>query len=181
MRFRLHGDEPSRIGVNMNALKKFYGYVCLAEEIIAGVFIVAIMCLIFGSGVARSVGHPVSWGMDTATFLFAWAAFFSADVALRMDRHICVDALVKVLPRKAQRGVGLLNYAIILGFLMFLIVYGVILAYGSRFRTFQGIPGFSYMWVTLSVPLGSMLLLITSIRKGKELLKLMGAGGSDEV
>lgn len=164
----------------MKALKKFYGYVCLAEEIIAGVFLVTIMCLIFGSGVARSVGHPVSWGMDMATFLFAWTAFFSADVALRLDRHIRVEALVKVLPKKAQRAIGLLNYAIILGFLAFLLVYGVTLAYGSRFRTFQGIPGFSYMWVTLSVPLGSLLLLVTSIRKGKELLALMGAGGSDD-
>jgi TRAP-type C4-dicarboxylate transport system permease small subunit len=113
--------------------------------------------------------------MDTATFLFAWAAFFSADVALRRDRHIRVEALVKYFPPQAQRSIALLNYAVILAFLVFLIVYGVTLAYGSRFRTFQGIPGFSYMWVTLSVPVGSLLLLVTSILKGRELLQLMGA------
>ena len=72
------------------------------------------------------------------------------------------------------------RFGVILTFLVFLLVYGVILAYGSRFRTFQGIPGFSYMWVTLSVPLGSLLLLISSIRKGKELLNLMGSGVPDD-
>lgn len=164
----------------MKWLNKFYGYVCFAEELIAGIFLVAVMVLIFSSGVARSLGHPLRWGMDMATFLFAWTAFFSADVALRKDRHIRVEALVKYFPPKVQHYIGLLNYGVILTFLVFLMVYGVILAYGSRFRTFQGIPGFSYMWVTLSVPLGSLLLLISSIRKGKDLLNLMGSGVPDE-
>ena len=55
----------------MKWLNKFYGYVCFAEELIAGIFLVAVMVLIFGSGVARSLGHPLRWGMDMATFLFA--------------------------------------------------------------------------------------------------------------
>ena len=165
----------------MDALKRFYQFVCTAEEMVAGVFLVAIMALIFGSGVARSVGHPLGWGMDMATFLFAWAAFFSADVALRKDRHIRVEALVKIFPPRVQRFIGMFNYAVILAFLIFLIIYGVILAYGSRFRTFQGMPGFSYMWVTLSVPLGSLLLLVSSLLKGRELLKSMGAGISGEM
>jgi TRAP-type C4-dicarboxylate transport system permease small subunit len=165
----------------MKALNRFYGYVCRAEEIIAGVFLVVIMFLIFGSGMARSVGHPLGWGMDMATFLFAWAAFFSADVALRKDRHIRVEALVKYFPPKMQKYIGLINYGAILTFLVFLIIYGVILAYGSRFRTFQGMPGFSYMWVTLSVPLGGLLLLITTLRKGRDLLKIMSGVKPDEL
>ena len=165
----------------MKALNKIYGYVCFAEELIAGVFLVAIMGLIFGSGVARSIGHPLGWGMDMATFLFAWTAFFSADIALRKDRHIRVEAVVKYFPPKVQRYVALFNYGVILTFLLFLIIYGVILAHGSRFRTFQGMPHFSYMWVTLSVPLGSLLLLVTCLRKGKDLLNFMSGGISDEV
>lgn len=161
----------------MEVMKKFYAAVCLAEEFVAGVFLVAIMVLIFGSGVARSLGAPLGWSMDMATFLFAWTAFFSADVALRGNRHIRVEALVERLPPKLQGAVAVFNYAVILVFLVFLIRYGIILAYGSRFRTFQGIPGFSYMWVTLSVPLGGLLLLITVILKGRELLKNMGSPG----
>lgn len=155
----------------MEKLRKLYGYICFTEELLAGTFLVAIMILIFASGVARSIGHPLSWSMDTATFLFAWVVFFSADVALRQDRHICIEALIKYLPEKLQRNISFINYLFILIFLVFLICYGVVLAYGSRFRTFQGIPGFSYMWVTLSVPIGSLLLLITTIIKGKKILQ----------
>lgn len=164
----------------MKMLKKFYEWVCFTEELIAGLFLVLIMALIFASGASRSLGYPLRWGMDMATFLFAWAAFFSADVALRRDRHICVDALVKRFAPKMQHLIALFNYGVILIFLMFLIGYGVVLAYGSRFRTFQGIPGFSYMWVTLSVPVGSLLLLVTSILKGKDMVQIMGAGASDK-
>lgn len=155
----------------MEKLKNMYGYVCFTEELLAGIFLVAIMVLIFASGLARSVGHPLRWSMDAATFLFAWVVFFSADVALRKDRHISIEALIKYFPQKLQRNIFVINYLFIIVFLIFLISYGVVLAYTSRFRTFQGIPGFSYMWVTMSVPIGSMLLLITTILKGKNLIQ----------
>ena len=163
----------------MKAFKKFYDYICLVEEFIAGLFLVFIMTLIFVSGLARTLGYPLSWGMDMATFLFAWTAFFSADVALRKGRHIRVEALVKYFSPKVQNYIAVFNYAVILIFLLFLMVYGVILAYGSRFRTFQGIPGFSYMWVTLSVPIGSLLLLVTSILKSRDLLQNLGTNWTD--
>lgn len=153
------------------ALKKIYNGICFAEELVAGVFIVLIMILIFASGTARSLGHPLSWGMDAATFLFAWVAFFCADVALRKDKHIRVEALVKCFPARIQKSMEMLNYLAIIIFLGFLIHYGVILAYSSRFRTFQGIPGFSYMWVTLSVPIGSLLILVTIVLKGKKIFQ----------
>jgi hypothetical protein len=44
-----------------------------------------------------------------------------------------------------------------------------------------GMPGFSYMWVTLSVPLGGLLLLITTLRKGRDLLKIMSGVKPDEL
>ena len=45
------------------------------------------------------------------------------------------------------------------------------MAYLTRFRSFQGIPGFSYTWVTLSVALGSLLMLLTALGKLRELLR----------
>jgi TRAP-type C4-dicarboxylate transport system permease small subunit len=163
----------------MEKLKKIYSYVCFTEELLAGMFLVAIMVLIFASGFARSVGHPLSWSMDAATFLFAWVVFFSADVALRKDRHISIEALTRYFPQNLQRNISIINYLLIVIFLGFLICYGIVLAYTSRFRTFQGIPGFSYMWVTLSVPIGSLLILITTIIKGKDLIQNTNAGAQE--
>ena len=39
---------------------------------------------------------------------------------------------------------------------------GVYLSWISRVRSFQGIPEISYSWVTMSLPVGALLLLITT-------------------
>lgn len=149
----------------MSTIRRVYDHICRVEEIIAGLFLVAILVLIFGAAVARGLGHPLAWGMDMATFLFAWAVFFSADAAMRKDRHVNVDLFVSRLPKKLQSYIAILNHLIIAAFLGFLIAYGVRMSYLTRFRTFQGIPGFSYTWVTLSVPVGSSLLLVSTVLK----------------
>ncbi|MCR4427366.1 MAG: TRAP transporter small permease [Firmicutes bacterium] len=149
----------------MGTIRRIYGHICRIEEIIAGLFLVTILVLIFGAAVARGLRHPLAWAMDMATFLFAWAVFFSADAAMRNDRHVNVDLFVSRLPKKVQFYIAVLNHLIIVAFLGFLIAYGVRMSYLTRFRAFQGIPGFSYMWVTLSVPVGSFLLLISTVLK----------------
>ncbi len=155
----------------MEKLKRIYKFICKAEEFIAGAFLVTIMVVVFASGVGRSIGYPLNWGMDLSTFLFAWAAFFSADTALRKNRHVNVKIFVGRLPGKIQYYLALLNYFIIIVFLGFLIRYGIIQTYSTRFRTFNGIPGFSYAWATLSVPVGSVLLIISTVVKVRDLIR----------
>ncbi|MTI60419.1 MAG: TRAP transporter small permease [Firmicutes bacterium] len=155
----------------MAYIKKVYDFICKAEEVISGVFLVLIMIMVFAAAVGRSISHPLIWAMDMSTFLFAWVVFFSADVALRKNKHVNVKAIVSKLPERIQYYLALFNYSVIVIFLLFLVRYGVILAYSTRFRTFQGIPGFSYMWVTISVPLGGLLLLISTTLKIVEIVK----------
>ena len=72
------------------------------------------------------------------------------------------------MPRQragARRFLGRLNYLIIAVFLVYVIVMGTWLSWISRARSFQGIPEVSYSWVTMSLPAGALLLLITTWRK----------------
>jgi TRAP-type C4-dicarboxylate transport system permease small subunit len=59
------------------------------------------------------------------------------------------------------------------------VVAGGWLAWVSRARSFQGIPGVSYSWVTASLPVGAALLLATTLLKHRELVlrHRPGAGG----
>lgn len=149
----------------MGTIRRIYDHVCRVEEVLAGLLLVAILVLIFGAAVARGLGRPLAWGMDMATFLFAWAVFLAADAAMRHDRHVSVDVFVNRLPKRVQCYMAVINHVIIAGFLGFLIVYGIWMSYLTRFRTFQGIPGFSYTWATLSVPVGGSLLFISTVLK----------------
>ena len=65
----------------------------------------------------------------------------------------------------------MINYALITAFLIYLIVMGVYLSWISRARSFQGIPEISYSWVTMSLPVGALLLLITTALKVRDELR----------
>lgn len=135
------------------------------EVVIAGTFLVLMVLLIFGGGVARMLGFPLNWTTDFATCLFAWACFFCADIAWRNNSLMSVDMLTDKLPPQMRRALRMLNHALIVTFLVYLIGYGLYLSWISRIRSFQGIPEISYSWVTMSLPVGAMLLLITTWQK----------------
>jgi TRAP-type C4-dicarboxylate transport system permease small subunit len=82
-----------------------------------------------------------------------------------------VEFLIMKLPEKNRNIIELVNLLIILIFLAAMIGYGIWLSYTTRFRAFQGIPGFSYTWVTLSVPVAALLMMITTIVKIREKLR----------
>ena len=63
------------------------------EVVIAGTFLVLMVVLIFGGGVARMLGTPLNWTTDFATCLFAWACFLCADIAWRNNSLMSVDML----------------------------------------------------------------------------------------
>ena len=121
--------------------------------------------LIFLGGVMRMLGHPINWTSDTATCLFAWACFLCADIAWRNNSLMSIEMLTSRLPAGLQTACRMLNYALIVAFLVYLIVMGLYLSWISRVRSFQGIPEISYSWVTMSLPVGAMLLLITTVQK----------------
>lgn len=152
-------------------MKKLYDYVCRAEIVITQAFLVIMVVLIFSAGIARLVGHPINWTIDAATCLFAWACFLSADIAWRRGKLMSVDVIVKYLPEKAQAYFRMVNYAILTVFLLYLVPMGLWLSYVSRARSFQGIPNFSYSWVTMSVPVCGTLLLITTLLKIRDEFK----------
>jgi TRAP-type C4-dicarboxylate transport system permease small subunit len=146
---------------------KIYECICKGEALIIKSFLVFIVGLVFVAASTRYLGYPINWSVDMAVCLFAWCTFLSADVAWRSNKLMRVDFLVAKLSRRNQNSIELVNLMIIAIFLCALIVFGLWLSYTTRFRTFQGIPGFSYTWVTLSVPVGSALMLITTINKIK--------------
>jgi TRAP-type transport system small permease protein len=146
-------------------MKKLYEYMCEVEAFVARTTLWAMVTLIFTAGIARLMMHPINWAIDMSTCLFAWSCFLSADVAWREDKLMNVDVFLKLFPQKAKSFFKILNYIILIGFLGYLILFGVWLSYTTRTRTFQGIPSFSYTWVTLSVPVGAVFLLMTTILK----------------
>jgi TRAP-type transport system small permease protein len=160
----------------MATMRRAYAFLCTMEAVIAGVFLILMVGLIFLGGVARLAHHPLNWTTDLATCLFAWGCFLCADIAWRKDGLMSIDLVMLRLSPQAQQILAYVNYLIIGAFLVYVIWAGLHLSYLSRARSFQGIAGVSYSWVTMSLPVGGSLLLLTTILK---VIALGRRGGAD--
>ena len=152
-------------------MKRFYGSLCAGEAWTAGALLVLMVALIFLGGVSRVLGYPLNWSTDFATAFFAWACFLCADIAWRKNSLMAIEFLPRRLPAKARRALRLANYLVIAGFLVYVVVLGIWLAWLSRARSFQGVPEISYSWVTMSLPVGGALLLLTTLLKVRDELR----------
>ncbi len=157
-------------------MRRIYDFICKQEMVVAELALALLTVLVLVAAIARALHHPLNWAIDAATFLFAWTVFLGADAAMRLDRLFCITILTAKLPQKAQLWVQVVNYLIIAVFLAGMIGYGVQLSFITKMRTFQGIPGFSYSWVTLSVPFGCALMLVTAILKIRALVRAIAVG-----
>ena len=152
-------------------MKKIYALICKCETIMVKVFFVFLVGLVFIAAFTRYIGYPINWSVDMAQCLFAWCTFLAADIAMRNDKLMKVEFFIQKLSDRNRNVIEIINLLVILIFLAALIGFGVWLSYTTRFRTFQGIPGFSYTWVTLSVPVSGSLMLITTGLKIRDILK----------
>ena len=157
---------------------RVYERICAVQALIAATLLVLMVLLIFLGGVMRALGEPINWSNDAATALFAWACFLCADIAWRKNALMSIDLVTARLPHGARRLLTLCNYAIIIVFLVYVLIGGLYLSWISRARSFQGIPEVSYSWVTLSMPFGAVLLLITAFLKVRE--EIVGGSQASE-
>ncbi|MGE5259166.1 MAG: TRAP transporter small permease [Hyphomicrobiales bacterium] len=158
-------------------MKTVYDYFRKLEAFTAQTALWSMATLIFAAAIARLLLYPINWAIDLSTCLFAWSCFLSADVAWHENKLMNVDVLIRKFPESTRRRLRLLNYFILFVFLAYLMAFGIWLSYTTRARTFQGIPGFSYTWVTLSVPVGAMCLFITtSIKFAREIRQAVSSG-----
>jgi TRAP-type C4-dicarboxylate transport system permease small subunit len=146
-----------------NVLLRAHRVLGRVEAVLAATLLILMVVLIFTGGVARMMRHPMNWTTDFATCFFAWGAFLAADIAWRQDALMNIDLVVSRLPRKAQAALEAVNYLLITAFLLFLAYAGTQLAIVSSARSFQGIPWISYSWVTMSLPVGAALMLLTTM------------------
>ncbi len=149
-------------------MKKLYQAYCHAEEVLCGVLFIAIVTLVFASAFLRQFDHPLIWADDIAKLCFAWVAFFGADVAMRRCRLVGVDIVVNKLSPKTKKAIYIATYIVIALFLLLFVHYGIILSIKSWSRFFQTI-NVSYTFITLSLPVGALAMLLTSTLRVRKL------------
>lgn len=154
----------------MDIIKKCYKKFTYFEEFITNIMLAAITVLVFISAIARTVKHPLNWAVDISLLLFAWEVFLGGDIAVRNTKLIGVEILLGKFPVKIQKLLTLIFFCMIIAFCLLLTFYGVKLSLENTKRLFQVMP-ISYSWCTLSVPVGSFCMCISSAIKINEIVK----------
>lgn len=116
------------------------------------------------SSTMRAVGQPFAGGAELAQFLFIWTAVLGADITLRRGGQVRIDALTVRLPLSIQRLVTGLCLALMLSFLALLVWHGFPLAM-SNWQRPMGVAGLSYGYITLALPVGAALMIVSLARR----------------
>ena len=156
-------------------MKRIYAAFCKLELWTAALLLLSITSLVFLSAIARTAGRPLNWATDISLLLFAWMVFLGGDIVVRETNLISVDLLQKQFPARLRKVLNILFYVMILIFLAILVRYGVPLLIENKKRMFQA-TNLSYSWCTLSVPVGAVLMFISTCIRLVRLIQVPAAG-----
>ena len=151
-------------------MEKFQRIASRIEMAVAGLLLVAICVLVFSSALSRYLATPVNWSVDAAQGLFVWVVFLGASQAMRRNRHLGVDFMVKRFPDRLQKSIHLLLNLIILIFLAAIVAYGIQVSVINYKRDFPSFP-VSYSYVTIAVSVGGALMFITKLMETRALFR----------
>ena len=142
-------------------MKRAYEKFCRFEEKLALVLLAGLAVLVFISALMRTFKHPLNWAQDVALVAFAWLIVIGGDVAVRGSGLIGVDMVVSKLPKSVQKWLDVFYKCLIIAFLCVLVFYGIRMVRQGWSRQIAAL-GISYGWVTLAVPVGSFLMIIST-------------------
>ncbi|HZH58518.1 MAG TPA: TRAP transporter small permease [Metabacillus sp.] len=141
------------------------GYV-KTENFITNFLMIGVVFFVFLAAVMRWVGYPIAWSVEFAQLLFVWVIFLGANRSLREEKHISVDFFTKKFPARMRVILEIIMSLLVLAFLIFLSYFGILLSIENSVRLINNLT-VSYSLVTLSVPIGSILMIITILIKLK--------------
>lgn len=154
----------------MKVVNKILDFANLLTEYAVSALLTVMVVIVFLQVIFRFVIHSsLPWSEEAARYIMVWIAFLGAAIGVRKKSHIGVEALVMILPARAQRGAAFIVCLLSALFFSFLIKYGRLIL---NTVGFQRSPA---MEISMAIPysailVGSVLMLIYSLYNGAEIL-----------
>jgi TRAP-type C4-dicarboxylate transport system permease small subunit len=145
------------------------------------VFLLSVMVVIITAqvGMRFILGSSIGWSEELARYCFIWLVFIGISYGVKKQRHIRIDAVLRLLHIKQQLKLEMIVNVLFLLFAIFLLIYGgkistQILMWGQRSPALQVNMGLVYMAAPVAMLLTSLrltqqlLLQFKSLRTAKE-------------
>jgi len=120
-----------------------------------------------------ALNTPLTWTEEMARYLYIWACYLGAPVALRRGNHVTIVFVLERLPRGLSRLVALGCQALALVFFLQLAIQGAILV--ARSHTVEAITvPIPWSVIYLVAPVSALLMILETIESAWRALQ--GAG-----
>lgn len=136
--------------------------------------------LVFIAAVLRWVGISIVWSVDLAQLFLTWLCFVGADIAYAKNKHMGVDLIKNLLPKKTRTVLSILIDFLFVAFMLSILYFGLRLSWSNYARKFNSLP-VSYSFATLSAPVGAFLMILTGIEKIVENMHVLRGKGSGPI
>ena len=124
---------------------------------------------------------PLAWPEQISRIFFVWVTFVGAAVLYREKLHVAIDMFVVMLPRPAQRLAGWLVEALVLGFNVVFLVFGLKLSIDTLGQTYGALdisPASYYFAAPVSAGMMILYFLEELINPARRAAVRVSAGAS---
>jgi TRAP-type C4-dicarboxylate transport system permease small subunit len=102
---------------------------------------------------------PLTWTEELARYLYIWACWLGAPVAMRRGNHVVITVLSERLPRRVAQVAALTTQAIALFFLFELAYQGTLLTIRSHTVNAITLP-IPWSMIYIAAPLSAILMIL---------------------
>jgi tripartite ATP-independent transporter DctM subunit len=128
-------------------------------EFVVAAFLIGIMLVVSMQVVCRYILRELpSWSEELSRYLFIWANFLGAGVALVRGSHVSIDSLVSGLPDSVRRKLESMVVILITTFSLYLLYQGIS-AVASMRGSYSTTMGFSMAWVFAAFPIAGLIFV----------------------
>jgi TRAP-type C4-dicarboxylate transport system permease small subunit len=142
-------------------------WIAMMDKAVNGVLFFLTLVLVFTTGAQISMrvlfDWPLSWTEEVARYVFIWWVFFGSIIALRERRHLGIDAVANLFPKKLLRFWETGIYLCILGYLAVMFFQGIKLVRVQMIHS-TPITDIPLGWIIAIIPICAVLMTIYTIQ-----------------
>ena len=118
------------------------------------------------------LNSSLSWSEELARYLFIWMIYIGISYGVKLDKHICVDAVYSFAPKSIKRYYAIVSYLLFLLFAVAMVYYGILVV-GMQISSGQVSPamGVPMQYVYAAPVVGFVLTAIRLVQKVIESIK----------
>lgn len=118
------------------------------------------------------LNSSLSWSEELARYLFIWMIYIGISYGVKLDKHICVDAVYSFAPKSIKRYYAIVSYLLFLLFAVAMVYYGILVV-GMQISSGQVSPamGVPMQYVYAAPVVGFVLTAIRLVQKVIEAIR----------